>query len=169
MSKGLAQLHYSDAGATPRSSELGTPKEPKPQSFVTPFMNNAYKNVEKAFNYKPGEDKRPEFEDEKYAFKGKEEEPKPRAKKRGTKSKSPQADKGKKKPKHQRTKTDATNLRKQVDEDYVPKGFGRPAREPRGQMIERSMSPGDFDQKNKDYANKLLATDNDENKHRTTT
>jgi len=52
---------------------LGTPKEPKPEEFITPFMTNVYKNVEKAFDYKPGKEKRPEFEDEAYEYKKNQE------------------------------------------------------------------------------------------------
>jgi len=72
MQSGLQNLHYSQAGPTPRASELGEMKDP-PKKFITPYMDNVYKNVNKAMDYKPGEQQPPTFQAEQYVYKGKDE------------------------------------------------------------------------------------------------
>lgn len=38
----LKQLHYSEAGRSPRLSDLGPPKEPKPKKMKTDYMQHIY-------------------------------------------------------------------------------------------------------------------------------
>ena len=58
---GLANLHYSEAGETPRESDHKAVAFP-PEKLVTPFESNITKNVEKAFDYKPFKEERPKFD-----------------------------------------------------------------------------------------------------------
>jgi hypothetical protein len=61
MASDLRNLHYSEAGKSPRLSDLGSPKTPKPKYMTTKFMNLIYKNVDKAMDYDPAHEERPRF------------------------------------------------------------------------------------------------------------
>lgn len=62
ISRQLANLHYSEAGKSPRLSDLGEPKEPKPERMPTRFMQNIYRNIDKAMEYDPAREDRPRFD-----------------------------------------------------------------------------------------------------------
>jgi hypothetical protein len=57
----IKYLEYSEAGRSPHESDLGAPKEPKPDQFTTKYMDHVYENVNKAFNYNPPVDQKPKF------------------------------------------------------------------------------------------------------------
>lgn len=61
MNTDLKNLHYSEAGKSPRLSDLGEPKTPKPARMKTNFMNLIYHNVDQAMNYDPMKMDRPIF------------------------------------------------------------------------------------------------------------
>ena len=58
---GLQKLHYSELSRSPRLSDLG-PGRSEPENLITPYMQNVHKNVNKAFDYQPPKDARPEFD-----------------------------------------------------------------------------------------------------------
>ena len=62
MSNQLKNLHYSEAGKSPRLSDLGIPKEPKPAQMPTRFLQQIYRNVDKALNYDPARKNKPRYD-----------------------------------------------------------------------------------------------------------
>jgi len=140
ISSDLQKLHYSEAGKTPHESDLGEQKSLK-SNYITPYMNNVSKNVNNAMAYRPFEDKKPEFEAEKYEYKGKDDtQLAARTTKATTKAPTaatsvvgrapkqaqaaPQPVQASKKQ-HKRGKSDATAAlpKKQVNSGYVPAAF----------------------------------------------